>query len=269
MTRNPSKPTRWGERVRLIYGDVQNENSLVVSTSGMDVVIHCVQFPNHPIENPRRGLTYEEIDGRGTARLVEACLKNRVKRLIYLSGAGTSPEREEPWFKAKLMAEDAIKRSGIEHVIFRPSWVYGPEDRSLNRFIRLMRYSPLVPVLGDGNNRVQPISVFDVAKVVALAVTEREAVNKAFELGGPETLTMNEVLLTVQRVLGVRRALIHLPIRFIRAAAHILQLLPNPPLTPGAVDFITMEVLVDPKPALETFGVEFERLEDGLRSYLS
>jgi len=268
MTRNPSKPTRWGGRVRLIYGDVQSENSLLVSTSGIDVVIHCVQFENHPIENPRRGLTYEEIDGKGTARLVEACLKNKVKRFIYLSGAGAAPGREEPWFKAKLMAEEAIKRSGIEYVIFRPSWVYGPGDRSLNRFIKIMRCSPLVPVLGGGENRVQPISVFDVAKVAASAVVKREATNRTFELGGPQVLTMNEVLRTAQRVLGVRRTFVHLPIGLVKAAAHLLQLMPGPPLTPGAVDFITMEVLVDPRPAIETFGVEFERLEDGLRRYL-
>jgi len=269
MTRDPSKPTRWGGRVRLIYGDVRNTNSLIVSTSSVDVVIHCVQFPNHPIENPRKGLTYEEIDGRGTARLVEACVRNGVKRFIYLSGAGVAPGREEPWFRAKLMAEEAIQKSGLEYVIFRPSWVYGPEDHSLNRFIKFIKYSPVVPLIGDGQNRVQPVSVFDLARVIAMAVAKGEATNNIYEIGGPEVLTMNEVLQITQRVLGKRRLFLHLPIGLVKAAAHLLGLLPNPPLTPGAVDFITMEALVDPQKAIETFGVESEPLEEGLRRYLS
>lgn len=268
MTRDPSKPTRWGGRVRLIYGDVRSKNSLIVSTSGADVVIHCVQFPNHPVENPRRGLTYEAIDGQGSARLVEACVKNGVKRFIYLSGAGAAPQREEPWFRAKLMAETAIQKSGLEYVIFRPSWVYGPEDRSLNRFIKIIKYSPVVPVIGDGKSRVQPVSVFDLAKVIAMAVVKEEATNKIFEIGGPQILTMDEVLQIAQGVLGRRRLFLHLPVGLMKAAAHLLKVLPNPPLTPGAIDFITMEALCDPTAAIETFGIEFERLEDGLRRYL-
>ena len=77
--------------------------------------------------------------------------------------------------------------------------VYGPRDRSLNKFVQFVRLLPVVPVIGNGQSRVQPVLVDDVARVVALAVDEPRATGQAFELGGPERLTMDEILRTVQR----------------------------------------------------------------------
>lgn len=268
MTRDPTKPNRWGEKVHIVGGDVRDQSSLLKAAQGIDVVIHCVQFPNHPVENPRKGWTYIEIDGKGTVSLVNACKKNQVKRFIYLSGAGTSPDKPQPWFQAKAMAEKAIRESGMEYVIFRPSWVYGPEDRSLNKFVLLARYLPFIPVIGDGKAKIQPVSVFDLAKVVADAVRNPQATNQIFEIGGPETLTMDEILKTMQKVLGKKRLLIHQPVALMKPIARLMTILPNPPLSPGAIDFITMEELVDNSRAREVFKIEFERLENGLRRYL-
>ena len=170
MTRDPEGKRHDDPRVVFVAGDVRDAASLERVVEGVDTVVHCVQFPNHPVENPGKGYTYMEIDAKGTERLVAACVANGVRRIVYLSGAGTSPERPEPWFRAKVIAERAVRESGMEFVILRPSWVYGPDDRSLNRFVTFIRYLPVVPVIGDGTNRVQPISIFDVARVTAAAV---------------------------------------------------------------------------------------------------
>jgi NADH dehydrogenase len=154
-------------------------------------------------------------------------------------------------------------------VILRPSWVYGRDDRSLNRFVSFIRYLPVVPVIGDGTNRVQPVLVDDVARVAAAAVFLESATGRTFDLGGPEELTMDEIVATLQRVLGTHRPVIHQPAGFMKLAALPMRLLPTPPLSPEAVDFILQEAHVDPKPAEETFGVSFSRLEDGLRTYLA
>jgi len=92
--------------------------------------------------------------------------------------------------------------------------------------------------------------------------------NKVFELGGPEILTMDEIIRTVMRVLGKRRFLFHQPALLMKLVALPLSLLPTPPLSPAAIDFILMEELVDPSEAIRVFGITFERLEDGLRRYL-
>ena len=269
LTRRADRPSPWGDAVALVSGDVRDAASLRRAVDGVDVVVHAVQFPNHPVENPRRGYTYEAIDGEGTVRLAAACRDAGVRRLLYLSGAGARPGRGEPWFRAKWTAEEAVRASGREYVIFRPSWVYGRHDRSLNRFIQLVRLLPVVPVIGSGRQRVQPALVDDVARVVALAVDEPRAAGQVFELGGPERLSMDEILRTVQRVLGRHQPLVHVPVALVKLQAWLLSQLPSPPLSPAAIDFILMEEAVDPGPAEALFGVRFRTLEEGLRTYLA
>jgi uncharacterized protein YbjT (DUF2867 family) len=268
MTRRANRPSPWGAAVRLVSGDVRDPASLRRAVEGMDAVVHCVQFPNHPVENPRRGYTYEAIDGQGTVNVAAACRAAGVRRLVYLSGAGVRPGRTEPWFRAKWTAEEAVRGFGGEWVIFRPSWVYGRQDRSLNRFIQLVRLLPVVPVIGNGRNRVQPVFVGDVGEVVARGVVEPRAAGQVFELGGPEHLTMDEILRTVQRLLGRHQPLVHAPVALVKLQASLLALLPDPPLSPAAIDFILMEETVDPRPAEALFGITFRRLEDSLRTYL-
>ena len=267
MTRDPAR-TRPKAGVEYIRGDVTDPASLESATRGVDVVVHTVQFPNHPVENPRKGWTYEQVDGDGTGRMATAAAKNGVKRFVYLGGAGTRPGRTEPWFRAKERAEAAITASGMEYVILRPSWIYGPDDRSMNKFVAFVKYLPVVPVIGSGQERVQALHVEDVGKVVAAAVDEPDAANRVFELGSSPPLTMDEIIRTIMRVLGKRKPLLHQPAWFVKIPAAAIQYLPNAPLSPGAVDFITMDEQVDPSAAEQVFGIQFRPLEAGLRTYL-
>ncbi|HEY8347246.1 MAG TPA: complex I NDUFA9 subunit family protein [Symbiobacteriaceae bacterium] len=269
MSRDPRRAAQVvPEGVEVRPGDVRQPETLREAMAGVEVVVSAVQFPNHPVENPRKGYTYLAIDGEGTVRQVEAARAAGVRRFVYLSGAGTREGRTEPWFQAKLKAEKAIRESGMTYTIFRPSWVYGPEDRSLNRFAAFARHLPFVPVIGDGRIRVQPVLVTDLAQVVALSVDAPQAENKIYDVGGPEALTMNEILQTMLKVMGLRRPLLHGPVPLVKAAAAVLSLLPNPPLTPRAVDFILMDEPVDIGPLLRDFPIRLTPLEEGL-SYLA
>ncbi len=268
MTRDPTRANpRPG--VEYVAGDVGDEDSLRAATRGAEAVLHCVQFPNHPIENPRRGWTYEKVDGDGTERMVRACIESGVARFVYVSGAGVRPGRIEPWFRAKERAERAVMASRMQYVIIRPSWVYGPEDRSLNKFVTFVKLLPVVPVIGSGDERVQPLHVDDLATVVAASVDTPAATNQVFEVGSREPVSMNEILRTLMRVLGKQRPLLPQPKWLVKIPASLLQYLPHPPLSPAAVDFITQEEPVDPAPAERAFGVTFRPLEEGLRTYLA
>ena len=267
LTRAPSR-ARPKQGVEYVRGDVSDAASLEAATRGIDVVVHAVQFPNHPVENPRKGWTYEQVDGEGTARMVAAAAKNGVTRFVYLSGAGVRPGRTEPWFRAKARAEQAITSSGLEYVILRPSWIYGPDDRSMNKFVAFVKYLPVVPVIGSGQERVQALAVEDVGKVAAAAVDEPAATNRAFELGSLPPLSMDEIIHTIMRIIGKQKPLIHQPAWLVKIPASIIQYLPNAPLSPGAIDFITMDERVDPSAAEQVFGIQFRSLEAGLREYL-
>ena len=95
-----------------------------------------------------------------------------------------------------------------------------------------------------------------------------DATDKVFGLGGPEILTMDEIHRTIQKVLGRQRPLLHHPVPLMKLLVLPMAVLPEPILSPGAVDFVTQEAKVDPKPAVEYFGIEFRKLEQGLREYL-
>ncbi|MBI2345301.1 MAG: NAD-dependent epimerase/dehydratase family protein [Deltaproteobacteria bacterium] len=247
-------PTKLGTLLTTHVGDVTDPPTLPAACSGIEVIIHCVQFPNHPIENPRKGWTYLRVDGEGTRNLVNAAKAAGVRRFIYLSGLGVGPDRAEPWFRAKWMAESAIRQSGMEYVIFRPSLVYGPEDRSANRFLQMIARLPVIPVIGNGRQRIQPVFVDELAELVAKAVDLPAATNQVFDVGGTETYTFDDFLRTLARSQDKRCRLIHIPKAIAKAAAFPLQWLPTPPLTPGAVDFLTMDAVADTRATQEVFG---------------
>jgi uncharacterized protein YbjT (DUF2867 family) len=267
-SRDPEHHDLWPGRVQVLQAFAADALSLAKAVTRADVVVHTIQFPNHPVEDPGRGRTYMEVDGQGTVIAARVARAEGVRRFIYLSGAGAGEGRPQPWFKAKDIAEAAIRESGMEYALLRPSWIFGRGDRSMNRFVAFCRYLPFVPVIGDGRTPVYPIDVRDVARAVVYAVLREDTKDTVLALGGPERLTMDDVVRTIQRVIGTHRPIIHHPAGLMKLLSIPMRLLPHPPLSPGAIDFITQAVEMDPKPAMEYLGFTFRRLEDGLRDYL-
>lgn len=267
-TRDPARADRWPGRVEMLQAFAGDRLTLGRAFTRADVVVNCIQFPNHPVEDPGKGRTYMEVDGHGTTVAVEAAKRVGVRRFVYLSGAGAGQNRPQPWFRAKDIAEGAIRASGLEHAVVRPSWIYGPRDHSMNRFVTFCRKLPVVPVIGNGKTPVYPIHVDDVARAVVELVHRPDATDKALELGG-ERMTMDEVIRTIQSVLRRRRPLVHHPVKLMKLLVLPMTLLPNPILSPGAVEFIVQEVEIDPRPAYEYLGFTPRGLAQGLAEYVA
>jgi len=267
-SREPGRSDPWRGSAEIVQAFAGDPTSLGKAFAHADVVVQAIQFPNHPVENAAKGRTYLEVDAKGTQVAVAMAKRMGVRRFVYLSGAGAGQGRQESWFRAKDQAEAAIRESGLEYSLLRPSWIYGPRDRSMNRFVFFCRYLPVVPVIGDGRTPVYPIYVKDVARCAAEAVKREDAKDTALDLGGPERLTMDQILHAIQSILRKRRLLLHHPAKLMKLLSLPMQVLPQPMLSPGAIDFILQEVDLDPKPAMEYFGFPFRRLEDGLRDYL-
>ncbi len=267
-TRDPGGRDPWQGRVERLQAFAGDMLSLGRAFTRADVAVQCIQFPNHPVEKPSLGHTYLEVDGRGTQVAVAAAKRVGVRRFVYVSGAGAGQNRPQRWYRAKDLAEAALRESGLEAVILRPSWIYGPGDRTMSRFAFFCRYLPVVPVIGNGRNRVAPIFIDDVARAVAAAVERPDAAGQTLELCGPQLLTNDQILRTLQKVLGRRRPLLHQPAGLVKLMTWPMQFLPAPILTPAAIEFILQEVETDPRPAMQYLGFEFLGLEDGLRRYL-
>lgn len=269
LGRSPDKVSSIPElrRANATKGDVTDPTSLRGRFEGTDAVVHAVQFPNHPIEVPRKGLTYDRYDRQGTVNVLDEARRSGVSRFVYISGAGADPASEKTWYRAKGLAERAITSSGIDYAIVRPSWAYGPEDRALNRFVEIARFSPVIPQPGSAVQRIQPVYVGDIALTVA-RVFDRDAWNDIYEIGSREVMTMNQVVHTLLDVMGKKRAVLPIPAALLKVATAPLKVLPNPLMTPQGIEFATQEGLVDITKTVDVLGVEPLALREGLSRYI-
>jgi NADH dehydrogenase len=184
-----------------------------------------------------------------------------------MSALGTEEGREvTPYYHAKWEEEQAVKYSGLEHVIFRPSFVFGPEGGALGQFKRIAKLAPVTPIVGPGTQRIQPIWVEDVAAYFAAAIEKPEAANRTFELGGPDVVTWNEFWSRLKSALGVRRPAVHVPFGIMRAQAAVLEKLPKPPVTRDQLKMLAAgDNVVSNTDAADTFGIPLVPLDDQLR----
>ena len=256
------------DEVEAHKADVADPQSLGPGLAGCEALVISLAFPNSPMESPRRGYTFDAVDAAGTERLVASAQAAGVRRIVYISGAGAAADAPRHWFRAKARAEAAVTGSGLEYTIIRPTWVYGPDDVALNRFLGFARWLPFVPLTGSGNQQLSPVFIDDVGRLAADAVRSDSARNQVFELGGPETLSMREIIRTALRVSGRRRPLLPAPAILLKLGAWPLQFLPSPPLTPNAVDFVNQPATVDTGPLLARMPRRLTPLAEGLKTYL-
>jgi NADH dehydrogenase len=226
---------------------------------GCETVVHLVAILLGKAEE------FERIMVQGTRDLVEAAKEAGVRRLVLQSALGTEEGRElTPYYHAKWEEEQAVKYSGLEHVIFRPSFVFGRDGGILHQQVRLVRYSPVTPILG--RHRMQPIWNEDMAAFLTAAVTAGEAANRTFDVGGPDRLTWAELHELLRRTLGKRRLAFGLPPGLLKAGATVGQALPPFHGARAAVEMLDLgDNVCDPQPAIDTFGVTPIGVEEQVR----
>lgn len=250
-------------------GDVREPETLAPAMQGIDVVVNAVQFPGSPVERRGKGFTFEEIDLKGTRHQVDAAKQAGVRRFVYVSGVGAAKDADKHWFRYKWEAEEYLRRSGLEWVVLRPTWVYGPEDVSLNRFLGLGKLLPFIPMFGDGKQDMQPVFVDDVGRVAADCALRPEAANQLFEIGGPEVMSMNDVVKTALEVQGKKKGLLHQPVALGKLIGALPSIPPLPALTPDAIDFITTPAVADNTHLTEVLHPNLTPLREGLATYLT
>jgi uncharacterized protein YbjT (DUF2867 family) len=266
LVRNPSsRPATmlaaWG--AELVQGDMTDAESLRRAVEGSEVLVHLVAIRQGPKEEFRR------VMEEGTRDLVAAAEAAGVKRFVLMSALGTREQTKDlvPYYHAKWEQEQMVQGSGLEQVIFRPSFVFAKEGGILPTFRRLARLSPVTPIIGSGQQRIQPIWLDDVAAYFAQAVDKPEAANSIFELGGPDAVSWNEFWSRLKRALGQRRPSLHVPMALMRANAMVTERLPgNIPLTR---DLLTMlehgDNVVSNDDAVRAFRLPLVPLDEQLR----
>jgi uncharacterized protein YbjT (DUF2867 family)/ligand-binding SRPBCC domain-containing protein len=254
--------------IELRVADVRDAKGLQAALAGVDELVISLAFPGLPVEQPRKGYTFAEVDAGGTQRLIAAGKAAGVGRVVYLSGAGAGHDAGKHWFRAKAVAEDSVRASGMAWTIIRPTWVFGPGDVALNRFLGFARALPFVPMTSFGGQKLAPVYVRDVAALAADSLEADAAAGQVFEIGGPEAMSMRDILRRAMGVAGLHKPLLPAPAPLVKLAAWPMRFLPHPPLSPDAVDFVNQPATVDLAPLLAAMPRTLTTLEDGLASYL-
>jgi uncharacterized protein YbjT (DUF2867 family) len=251
----------WGSE--LVQGDMRDPAGLTSAVEGAEVVVHLVSIRQGSDED------FRQVMEQGTRDLVTAAKDAGVRRLVLMSALGTSEETKDlvPYYHSKWEMEQVVRGSGIEHVIFRPSFIFARDGGILPTFRKLARVAPVTPIIGSGKQRIQPIWVDDVAAYFAAAVDKPEAANRTFELGGPDAVTWNEFWERLKRALGQRRPSVHVPIQLMRLNALVTERLPgNIPLTRALLTMLEHgDNVATSADAVQTFGLPLVPLDEQLR----
>ena len=247
--------------VELATGDVTDAASLAAAADGCTHLIHLVAILKGKPDD------FDRVMTRGTRNVIAAAKGAGIERFVLMSALGTTATTKDvvPYFGAKFAMEQDTVASGLEYTIFRPSFVFG-RGGALATFMKQVRYSPVVTVIGSGKRRVQPIWIDDVAEHFARALDTPAAANKTFEIGGPDIVTWDELYRTIAKVLGKRRVLAHIPARLASAGARATQWIPKAPLSADQVAMIEAgDNVVTNTDAVHTFQLPLVPLEDQIR----
>jgi uncharacterized protein YbjT (DUF2867 family) len=243
-------------QINAVQANVRFPDSLKAPAEGADAVINLVG-----ILAPSGRQTFKAVQDEGARHVAEAARAAGAKAFVQLSAIGADASSPSAYARTKAAGEAAVREVLPQAVILRPSVVFGPEDEFFNRFAALARISPVLPLIGGGNTRFQPVFVGDVAKAVIAGLTGNAEPGAVYELGGPEIMTMKEVMERVLAYSMRRKWLVPLPFWMAKLKGAVLQLLPNPPLTLDQVrlletDNVVSAAAIKDGRTLEGLGVE-------------
>ena len=258
-------PTRRRERhrpllvlpgVELIQADVHDERALGELLDGCDTAINLVGILN---ERGHDGRGFQHAHVELTRKLVEACHDNGVTRLIQMSALKANAERgTSHYLRTKGQAEKVIRQlagDDIRYTIFRPSTIFGPDDSFINRFAKLLKLSPILP-LPQPNARFAPVYVGDVVAAFLRALEDASTFDKAYELCGPEIYSLAEIVAYIRSQLGVRRWILRMPKPLGRIQATVADyLIPGKPFSIDNFNSLSVASVCTDN-GLKTLGIE-------------
>src|SRR5450631_3476303 len=217
--------------------------------------------------------TFDAVQGLGAGSVAKAAAAVGA-RMVHVSAIGADENSLSRYGRAKAAGEKAVLSAVPSATILRPSVVFGPEDQFTNRFAALAQISPVLPLIGGGLAKLQPVYVGDVATAVADAVDGKTKQGATYELGGPEVLTMREIMEIILATIERRRMLVSLPFGLAKMQSQLLRFAPGPlKLTPDQVALLRVDnVVSDTAKAagltLEGLGITADSLEAIAPQYL-
>lgn len=252
------------DRVTVIRADVAEPSSIAAAVAGADAVVNAVSLY---IETD--GVTFESVHVIGAETLARQSASAGVARLVLISGIGADPESHSSYIRARGRGELAVRHVFPSATVVRPSAMFGPGDALFGMLAAVSRVLPVLPLIGGGRTRFQPVYVEDVAEAVARMLADPGAAGRTYEAAGPRVYTWHELVSVALRLIGRRRLLVSVPFAVAETMASLFELLPRPPLTTGQVDLLKSDnVASGSLPGLRELGIEPKSVEEIVPTYI-
>lgn len=217
----------FGDAVDFVQGDIQNKDALQLASYGMDAIVHLVGIIYEP-----EGVLFQKVHVQGTANVILSARTAGVRRLIHFSASGAEKKSPSRYFRTKWEAEELVRQSGLDYTIFRPTLIFGPGDNLINRYMKWITWLPILPVVGSGKHKVQPIFINDVARAIQESLNRPISIGQTYALGGPSVLNSRQIISELAAVLRKERMQLPIPASLLWVIATLMEkLLPNPLLT--------------------------------------
>jgi uncharacterized protein YbjT (DUF2867 family) len=251
--------------VEIVQGDTTRPETLGPALAGIETVIHTAFITAERKQRP--GVRYWETNVRGTENLVAAAKEAGVQRIVVLSGLGTKPATAGSYMNGRFLAEESVRQSGLRWSILGPSVQFGSGSAFFKGLTDLIRSAPVVPMIGDGRRKFQPIWVEDVATCVVMMAREGERYDgQRIEVGGPEVYTYARILDLLMDAMGKHKLKVPGPLPLVAIGAGVMEaLLPRPPITTAVLGLFSFENTT----ALDSVERLFGFQPASLRTYLA
>jgi uncharacterized protein YbjT (DUF2867 family) len=252
------------DRVTVFGADICDQAAVATAVAGVDTVVDAVSAY---VETA--GVSFEAVHERGAETVAREAAAAGVARFVLVSGIGADPESASPYIRARGRGERAVHQAFPGATIVRPSAMFGPGDALFGTLAHLARLLPVLPLIGDGHTRLQPVYVEDVAEAVARILADPGTAGRTYELAGPTVYTLRELFSIALRIMGRRRLIVPVPFAVAELQARLLEMLPNPPLTTGQVDLLKADnVASGTLPGLRELNMLPNAVEDIVPTYL-
>ena len=252
-------------QIVVVATDIADERQVNERITGADAVVNLVGIL---YEKGQR--TFARMHGESAGNVARAAAEAGVRAMVHVSAIGASSRALSAYARSKAAAEEAVRAVMPDAVILRPSIVFGPEDRFFNLFAHMAARSPVIPLIGGGATRFQPVYVDDVAAAIVAALDDDDARRQDFELGGPAVMTFRHFMEFIRRETGRCVVLLPLPFAAARVVGRLLERLPRPPLTYDQVLLLESDNVVAMDAAnLKDLGIEATAVELVVPSYLA
>ena len=250
------------EHVELLEGDITKPESLHGTMNGCATAINLVA-----IIAETGGATFDTVIRQGTVNALAEAKRAGISRFIQMSALGAMNDPRYGYMEAKWQAEEAVKASGLDWTIFRPSIIFGKGDEFITTLASLIRKAPVIPVVGDGQSKFQPVAVAEVAESFVRALDDPGTIGQTYELGGGQIYPYEGLLDVIAAKLGKRKPKVHVPVRLMMPIVKLSKPLPKalrPPVTEEQLKMLALDNCTDHSATARLIGRPPLRLEDGI-----